>query len=58
MRCVPAVVHTSVHGTVLPWPQARARETVGARAPNSITQSISQLSLRIWPIVQDMVVFT
>jgi hypothetical protein len=58
MCCVPAVVHTSVHVTAWPWPQARARETVGASAPNSITQSISQLSLRIGAIVQDMVVFT
>ena len=46
LRSVPTVVQISIHGTWLPWLQARARETVGAKAPSSITHSTSRLSLR------------
>lgn len=46
LRSVPAVVQISIHGTWLPWLQARAREIVGASAPSSITHSTSRLSLR------------
>jgi hypothetical protein len=45
LRGVLAVVQISIHGTWLPWLQARARETVGAKAPSSITHSTSRLSL-------------
>jgi hypothetical protein len=42
----PSVVQTSTQTAGMPWLQARARETVGAKAPSSITHSTSRLSLR------------
>ena len=53
-RPVPAEVQTSTQLTCEPCTQARARETVGAKAPNSITHSTSRLSLRSWAVVQVM----
>jgi hypothetical protein len=53
-RCVPKVVHTSIPGSAGPWLQARARETVGAKAASSIAHSNHRLSLRSWAEVQVM----
>jgi hypothetical protein len=54
LRSVPAVVQISIHGTWLPWLQARARESVGAKAASSIVHSINWVSLRSGAEVQVM----
>jgi hypothetical protein len=51
---VPWAVQISIHGAALPWPQARARESVGAKAASSIVHSINWVSLRSGAEVQVM----
>lgn len=52
--CMPSVVQTSTQDALRSCAQAWARESVGAKAPSSITASMSRANLRSRTSVQVM----